>query len=232
MKRCVVPVWYLLPLLLLTTPFHSFAEERLLLNADFETADLSGWRVAGDVCVAPSFCAGQPTGRYWLAFSTNSWKHSPITLCGGSSVEGMESVLRSPYLSVPFRPDRIRIDFDVKFLTNENTSNDLGTDTFTARFLTTAGPIVIMSIDNSGVSPASRNLSISGDTSFHESPCNPNWRYETGLLHVSYYRAFNAKVASRMGKGPVALEFLLGNHYDPNFDSAAVIDNVQLRIYR
>lgn len=228
--RCFVRLLY--AFLLVAIPAVSFAEERLLLNADFETADLSGWRVAGDVCVAPSFCAGQPTGRYWLAFSTNSWKKDPITLCGGSSVEGMESALRSPYLSLPFRPDRIRIDFDVKFLTNENTATDLGTDTFMARFLTMAGPVVIMSIDNSGVSPASRNLSISGDTSFHESACNPNWRYETGLLHVSYYRSFREAVASRMAGGPVAIEFLLGNHYDTNFNSAAVIDNVKLRIYR
>jgi hypothetical protein len=221
-----------LGLLFFALPLTSFAEERLLLSADFETADLTGWRVAGDVCVASSFCAGQPSGRYWLAFSTNSWKGDPITLCGGSSVEGMESVLRSPYLSVPFRPARIRVDFDVKFLTNENTATDLGTDTFVARLLTMAGPVVIMSIDNSGVSPTSRNLSISGETSFHESACNPNWRYETGLLHVSYYRGFREAVASRMAAGPVAVEFLLGNHYDPNFDSAAVIDNVQLRIYR
>jgi len=216
--------------LLFTIP--SFAEERLILSADFENADLTGWRLGGDVCVAGSFCAGEPSGRYWLAFSTNSWKGDPTTLCGGSSVEGLESIVRSPNVPLPFRFNQIRIDFDVKFLTNENTTSDLGTDSFIARLLTMAGPVMIMSIDNSGASPASRNLSITGDAAFHESACNPNWKYETGLLHVSYYRTFHGAVSSRMAAGPLALEFVLGNHYDTNFDSAAVIDNVQLRIYR
>jgi len=220
---CLIALIFAIPL---------FAEERLLLSADFENADLTGWRFGGDVCVAGPFCAGQPSGRYWLAFSTNTWKGDPITLCGGSSVEGMESIVRSPYIPLPFRFNQIRIDFDVKFLTNENTTSDLGTDNFIARLLTVAGPVMIMSIDNSGASPGSRNLAITGDAAFHESACNPNWKYETGLLHVSYYRTFHGAVSSRMASGPLALEFVLGNHYDSNFDSAAVIDNVQLRIYR
>ena len=207
-----------------------FAASALLLNADFEDANLSGWRVSGDLCVAPSFCAGQPSGRYWVAFSTNSADHSPITMCGTSSLGGLQSVLRSPDLSLPFKPSRVRVDFKVKFMTNENTTTDLGTDLFIARLLTMSGPVVIAAIDDSGVSPPTKNLTIQGDAKFHESNCNPNWRYETGLLQVSYYRSFHDPVRSRIADGPVALEFSLSNHLDQNFDSAVVLDDVQLRV--
>jgi hypothetical protein len=208
------------------------AEESVLLDADFENADLTGWRVSGDLCVAPAFCAGQPSGKYWIAFSTNSQKGDPITLCGASSVEGMESILQSPYLPLPFAPSQVRVDFDVKFLTNENTTSDLGTDSFLVRLLTMSGPVVIANIDDGGTSPDTKNLKISGDARFHESGCTPTWRYETGMLHVSYYRTFHGEVKARIRSGPVALEFLLNNHFDQNFDSAVVIDNVRFSVFR
>jgi len=218
--------------LLLSLPVFCAEEGVLLLNADFEDADLSGWRIGGDLCVAPSFCAGQPSGRYWVAFSTNSSKGDPITMCGGSAVEGLETILRSPHLLLPFKPGRIRVDFTVKFLTNENTVSDLGTDSLVVRLLTKAGPVVIAAIDDSGAAPGSRNLVIQGDSTFHESSCNPTWKYETGLLHVSYYRAFHEPVLSKMASGPIALEFSLSNHFDQDFDSAVVLDDVRLRVYR
>src|SRR5215831_3138977 len=168
----------------------TFADGKLLLNATFDDADLSGWRTAGDLCVAPSFCAGEPSGRYWVAFSTNDAATDSITMCGSSSVGGIQSVLRTPDLPLPFKPSRIRIDFKVKFLTNETVGTHLGTDDFLVRLLTMAGPVAIASIDDSGASPDSKNLKIKGDATLHESNCNPNWKYETGLLQVSYYRTF------------------------------------------
>ena len=218
--------------LFLALPVFCADDGVLLLKADFEDADLSGWRIGGDLCVAPSFCAGQPTGRYWVAFSTNSSQGDPITMCGASSVEGLETILRSPQYPLPFKPGRIRVDFTVKFLTNENTTSDLGTDSFVARLLTKAGPVVIAAIDDSGAAPGSKNLVIQGDAAFHESDCNPTWKYETGVLHVSYYRAFHEPVVSRMATGPVALEFSLINHFDQDFDSAVVLDDIVLRVYR
>ena len=208
------------------------AEESVLLDADFDNADLTGWRVSGDLCVAPAFCAGQPSGKYWAAFSTNSQNGDPITLCGTSSVEGMESILQSPYIPLPFAPSQVRVEFDVKFLTNENTTSDLGTDSFLVRLLTMSGPVVIADIDDAGTSPDTKNLKISGDARFHQSDCAPTWRYETGMLHVSYYRGFHDPVKARIGTGPVALQFLLDNHFDQNFDSAVVVDNVRLRVFR
>ena len=123
------------------------------------TLYLAGWRIAGDVCVAPVFCAGEPSGRYWVALSTNDDKDT-LTMCGGSSLQGIQSVIRSPNLPVSFKPSRIRIDFKVKFLTNENTSTDLGTDLLTVRLLTMAGPVVVAAFDDSGASPGSKNLMI------------------------------------------------------------------------
>ena len=202
----------------------------LLLNAGFDDALLAGWRTAGDVCVAPVFCAGEPSGRYWVALSTNDDKDT-LTMCGGSSLQGIQSVIRSPNLPVSFKPSRIRVDFKVKFLTNENTSTDLGTDLLTVRLLTMAGPLVVAAFDDSGASPGSKNLIITGDDSFRESECSGNWKYETGLLQVSYYRTFRGSVRSRMGEGPMAIEFSLSNQFDSDFDSAAVIDDVQVRIY-
>ncbi len=218
--------------LFLALPVFCADNEVLLLNADFEDADLSGWRIGGDLCVAPSFCGGQPSGRYWVAFSTNSAKGDPITMCGASSVEGMETILRSPSFPLPFKPGRIRVDFTVKFLTNENTASDLGTDTFLVRLLTKAGPVVIAAIDDSGAAPESKNMVIQGDSSFHESACNPTWKYETGLLHISYFRAFHEPFLSGMAAGPMALEFSLSNHFDQDFDSAVVLDDIRLRVYR
>lgn len=203
----------------------------LLLNADFDSADLTGWRTAGDLCVAPAFCAGEPSGRYWVALSTNHSPDDSITMCGSSSVGGLQTILRTPDLLLPFKPSRIRVDFKVKFLTNENPFTDLGTDSFVVRLLTKAGPIVIASMDDSGASPGSRNLTVEGNSHFVESSCIPNWHYETGLLRVSYYRTFREPVVSKMASGPVALEFSLSNHYDQDFDSAVVLDDVQLRIY-
>jgi hypothetical protein len=221
-------------LILLTTgsvlPVSAESEGQLLLNATFDDADLTTWRVAGDVCVAPAFCAGEPSGRYWVALSTNDSKDTS-TMCGSTSLQGIQSVFRSPNLAVSFKPSRIRIDFKVKFLTNENTSTDLGTDLLTVRLLTMAGPLVIASFDDSGASPGSRNLTISGDDTFRNSECSVNWKNETGLLQVSYYRTFHGSVRSRMGEGPMALEFSLSNQFDSDFDSAAVIDDVQVRIY-
>jgi hypothetical protein len=211
-------------------PAFSESAGELLLNAGFDDANLTGWRTAGDVCVAPTFCAGEPSGRYWVALSTNDSKDGQ-TMCGGTSLNGIQSVVRSPNLPVSFKPSRIRIDFKVKFLTNENTSTDLGTDLLTVRLLTMAGPIVIASFDDSGASPGSKNLTISGDDTFRESACSGNWKSETGLLQVSYYRTFHGSVRSRMGEGPMALEFSLNNQFDNDFDSAAVIDDVQVRIY-
>ena len=152
-------------------------------------------------------------------------------MCGSSSIAGLQSTLRSPNLPLPFNPSWIRVDFKVKFLTNENTSTDLGTDSFFVRLLTVGGPVVIAALDDAGASPGSKNLVIRGDTKFHESRCNPTWRYETGLLQVSYYRAFREPFRSSMAGGPVALEFALSNHFDRDFDSAVVIDDVQFRIY-
>jgi len=209
----------------------AIADGRLLLNATFDDADLSGWRTAGDLCVAPAFCAGEPSGRYWVAFSTNEASADSITMCGSSSVGGIQSVLRTPDLPLPFKPSRIRIDFKVKFLTNENTGTDLGTDDFLVRLLTMAGPVAIASIDDSGASPDSKNLKIKGDATLRESNCNPNWKYETGLLQVSYYRTFREPVPSKMATGPIALEFSLNNGFDQNFDSAVVLDDVQIRVY-
>src|SRR5688572_19558343 len=93
---------------LLTVPL--FASEQLLLNATFDDADLQGWRVAGDLCVAPSFCAGKPIGKYWVAFSTND-EEDPITMCGSSSQGGISTVFRSPDLPFQGSPSRIRVDF-------------------------------------------------------------------------------------------------------------------------
>ncbi len=218
--------------LLLSLPVFGAEDGVLLLDANFENADLSGWRISGDLCVAPSFCAGQPSGRYWVAFSTNNSQGDPITMCGASSLEGLETIFRSPQLPLPFKPGRIRVDFTVKFLTNENTSSDLGTDSFVVRLLTKAGPVVIAAIDDSGAAPGSKNLMIQGESGFHESFCNPTWKYETGYLHVSYYRAFHEPVLSKMASGPIALEFSLSNHFDKDFDSAVVLDDVRLRVYR
>jgi len=193
-------------------------------------ADLAGWRTSGDLCVAPSFCAGTPSGRYWVAFSTNN-AADPITMCGSNSAGGLQSILRSPDLLFPFEPSQIRIDFQVKFLTNENTATDLGTDLFLVRLLTLAGPVVIAAFDDSGAAPGSKNLTVAGDSRFRPSNCNPTWRYETDVLQVSYYRTFHGSISQLMASGPVALEFSLQNHFDTDFDSAVVLDEVQLRVY-
>lgn len=208
-----------------------FCEEALLLNANFDDADLTGWKLAGDLCVAPSFCAGEPQGKYWVAFSTNN-EQDPITMCGSNSVGGVESVLRTPYLALPENASRIRVDFKIKFLTNENTSTDLGNDSFVVQLLTMAGPVILAAFDDSGAAPDSRNFTVRGDTTFRESRCSPTWKYETGLLQVSYYRSFREPFRSRMTSGPVAVEFSLSNHFDKDFDSAVVIDDVQVRAYR
>jgi hypothetical protein len=204
-----------------------FAEERVLLNATFDDADLTGWKLAGDLCVAPAFCAGQPDGKYWVAFSTNSDEDS-ITMCGSTSVGGMESILRTPYMALKKGETRIRVDFKVKFLTNENSGTDVGNDSFIVRLVTLAGPIVIGAFDNSGVAPDSKNLIIRGESRFHPSPCASNWKYETGMLQVSYYRSFREPFLSQMVAGPVALEFALMNQFDKDFDSAVVIDDVHV----
>ncbi len=206
-------------------------EGRLLLDADFDGADLTGWKVSGDLCVAPSFCGGEAPGRYWVALSTNN-SEDPLTMCGSNSVGGVSTVLRSPAMALPWTASQIRIEFKVKFFTSENTATDLGTDSFVVRLVTSAGPVVFAAFDDSGASPDSKNLTIKGDATFRESRCNPTWKYETGLLHVSYYRAFREPFRSRMASGPIAVEFALSNHFDANFDSAAVIDDVQLTVYR
>jgi hypothetical protein len=223
------PASILILTLLLTFPL--FAEERLLLSANFDDADLTGWKTAGDLCVAPSFCAGEPAGKYWVAFSTNN-EEDPITMCGSNSVGGVESVLRTPDLAIPANFSRIRVDFKIKFLTNENTATDLGNDSFIVRLVTSAGPVILAAFDDSGAAPDSRNLTVRGDTKFHESKCSPTWKYETGLLQVSYYRSFREPFLTQMTSGSVALEFSLSNHFDKNFDSAVVIDDVQIRAYR
>lgn len=225
-------VLFCLVIVITVTP-HIFgrSKESVLLNADFDQADLTGWRLAGDVCVTSAFCGGTPTGRYWVALSTNHAEKDSITMCGASSVGGLETIVRSPNLPLPFKPVRIRIEFNVKFLTNENTSTDLGTDTLTVRLLTMAGPVHIASIDDSGASPGSKNLVIHGESSFRESACLTQWRQETGMLHVSYYRTFREPVRTKMAAGPMAIEFALTNNFDTDFDSAAVLDDVQIRVY-
>ena len=216
-------------LLLLALPL--FSEDGLLLNATFDDADLTGWKLAGDLCVAPAFCGGEPAGKYWVAFSTNS-ELDPITMCGSNSVGGIESVLRTPYLALRSNASRIRVDFKIKFLTNESTNTDLGNDSFIVRLLTVTGPVILAAFDDSGAAPDSRNLTVRGDTAFRESRCSPTWKYETGLLQVSYYRSFREPFRSKMVSGPVAVEFALSNHFDKDFDSAVVIDDVQVRAYR
>lgn len=229
-----MPRRFQLLLLLLMAPtllFGASPKGKLILKANFDDANLSGWRTAGDLCVAPAFCAGTPPGKYWVAMSTNNGDNDSMTLCGASSVGGVETVLRSPELSLPFKARAIQIDFKVKFLTNENTSSDLGNDNLTVRFLTTTGPVVIAAFDDSGASPETRNLTITGDTTFKESECQQNWKYETGLLQVSYYRLFHEPFVTQMSEGPVALEFALDNQFDQDFDSAVVIDDVQIRVF-
>lgn len=211
-----------------------FAAQRsaVLLDADFNNADLSGWRTSGDLCVAPAFCAGEPDGRYWVAMSTNNSSTDSMTLCGYSSVGGLQSVLRSPDLPLPFAPARIHVEFKVKFLTNENTITDLGTDDLTVRLLTMAGPVVITSLDDSGASPGTKNLVTRGDVAFHDSDCSTNWRYETGMLEITYDRTFRESVRKRMFDGPLAIEFSLANQFDTDFDSAVVLDDVRVQVFR
>ena len=219
-------------ILSLLIPSFIFARSgTVLLKADFDDGSLEGWRTAGDLCVTPEFCAGRPSGRYWVAFSTNSTDHDSITMCGSSAVQGMQSILRSPEMLLPFKTSRIRVEFSVKFMTNESTSSNLGSDNFTARLLTVTGPIVIASIDNSGASPASKNLTIQGDTTFHESGCAQNWKFETGMLRVSYDRTYRSDFVSKMADGPIALEFELTNEFDQEFSSAVVLDDVRVTIY-
>jgi hypothetical protein len=208
------------------------AREAKLLNATFDNADLAGWRTSGDLCVAPAFCAGEPSGRYWVAMSTNNAASDQMTLCGFSSLGGLQSALRSPDLPLPFEPSRIRVQFKVKFLTNENPTTDLGTDALTVRLLTMAGPIVITSLDDSGPSPGSKNLVVHGDAAFRESSCASNWRYETGMLEITYGRTFRASVGKKMGEGPMAIEFSLANQFDTDFDSAVVLDDVRVQVFR
>ena len=206
--------------------------DAVLLNATFDDPDLSGWRTSGDICVAPAFCAGEPSGRYWIAMSTNNPDSDAMTLCGNSSLGGLQSILRSPDLPLPFIPSRIRVEFKVKFLTNENPATDLGTDAFTARLLTLAGPVVIASVDDSGPSPGTKNLVIRGDAAFRESACDSNWRYETGMLEITYDRTFREPVRKRMAEGPIAIEFSLANQFDVDFDSAVVLDDVRVQVFR
>jgi hypothetical protein len=217
----------------LTVTPHLFGKSResILLNADFDQADMTGWRLSGDACVTTAFCAGRPSSRYWVALSTNSADKDSITMCGASSVGGLQTILRSPDIPLPFKPQRIRVEFNVKFLTNENTATDLGTDTLTIRLLTMAGPVHIASIDDSGASPGSKNLVIRGDSTFRDSECHSQWKHETDMLHVSYYRTFREPVRTMMAAGPMAIEFALTNNFDSDFDSAAVLDNVQIRVY-
>ncbi len=204
-----------------------FAAEHVLLNSTFDDADLTGWKMAGDVCVAPPFCAGEPEGKYWVAFSTNNEEDS-ITMCGSNSVGGVQSILRTPYLAIAKGDSQIRVDFKIKFLTNENTTTDVGNDSFMVRLVTLAGPVVVAAFDSSGASPDSKNLTVQGDSKFHPSACASNWKYETGMLQVSYYRSFREPFLSRMASGPVAVEFALSNQFDKNFDSAVVIDDVHV----
>jgi hypothetical protein len=204
-----------------------YAHERELLNATFDDADLTGWKMAGDLCVTSSFCAGNADGKYWVALSTNSDEDS-ITMCGSSSVGGVESILRTPYMALTKDESQIRVEFKIKFLTNENTGTDIGNDSFVVRLLTVGGPVVVAAFDNSGAAPDSMNFVVRGDTSFHQSMCASNWKYETGMLQVSYYRLFREPFRSRMISGPVALEFALNNNFDKDFDSAVVIDDVRL----
>ncbi|HSP07899.1 MAG TPA: hypothetical protein VLR94_12030 [Acidobacteriota bacterium] len=206
------------------------SREAVLLNATFDDADLSGWRTVGDLCVAPAFCAGQPSGQYWIAMSTNSSSDS-TTLCGFSSLGGVQTILRSPDLPLPFAPARIRVQFKVKFLTNENPTSDLGTDAFNVRLLTMAGPIVITSVDDSGPSPETKNLVVRGDPAFKESDCSSNWRFETGMLEISYDRTFRESVQKKMAEGPIAIEFSLANQFDTDFDSAIVLDDVRVQVF-
>jgi hypothetical protein len=220
----------ILLLFLLLTAMNADAEERLLLNANFDDADLTGWKIAGDLCIAPSFCAGEASGRYCVALSTNNEDDS-ITMCGTNSVAGLETVLRSPNLVLSGKPSRIRVDFKVKFLTNESTSSDLGNDSLIVRLLTVAGPVILAAFDDSGAAPDSKNLVVRGDTHFQESKCSPTWKFETGLLQVSYYRSFRDPFRSSIATGPISLEFALSNHFDKDFDSAVVIDDVQVRVY-
>ena len=216
-------------LILVTSTGGVFAEEQLLLNATFDDADLHGWKIAGDLCVAPAFCGGEPFGKYWLALSTNNDK-DPITMCGSNSVAGLQTVLRSPDLAFRGKPSRIRVNFKIKFLTNENTDTDLGNDSLSVTVLTSAGPIVIAAFDDSGASPGSTNLTIEGDPNFRESRCSPTWKSETGVLQVSYYRTFREPFRSLMAAGPIAIEFLLNNRFDTDFDSAVILDDIQLRV--
>ena len=230
MKR--VTVAFLGLLVCCSTVASSAGREAILLNATFDDATLTAWRTAGDLCVAPAFCAGEPSGQYWVAMSTNNSASDSITMCGFSSVGGIQSALRSPDLPLPFKPARIRVEFKVKFLTNENPTTDLGTDSLVIRLLTMAGPVVIAALDDSGASPGSKNLGITGDPAFRESNCSVNWRYETGMLEVVYDRTFRDDVRSKMAEGPMAIEFSLANQFDADFDSAVVLDDVQVRVYR
>jgi hypothetical protein len=227
MKRAAIVCFLLMAGVVFAGP-----RDAVLLNADFENADLTGWRTSGDLCVAPAFCAGQPTGRYWIAMSTNNSDLDGMTLCGFSSLGGVQSTLRSSDLPLPFAPARIRVRFKVKFLTNENPTTDLGTDALTVRLLTMAGPVVITSLDDSGPSPESKNLSVRGDSGFRESSCSSNWRSETGMLEITYDRTFRQSVRNKMAEGPIAIEFSLANQFDTNYDSAVVLDDVQVQVFR
>lgn len=211
----------------------AFADSRdaVLLDATFDNADMGGWRTSGDLCVAPAFCAGRPSGQYWVAMSTNSTGDA-MTMCGFSSLGGVQSILRSADLPLPFVPARFRVQFKVKFLTNENPTTDLGTDALTVRLLTMAGPVVITSIDDSGPSPGSKNLVVRGDTAFRDSECSSNWRYETGMLEITYDRTFRESVRKKMSEGPIAIEFSLANQFDTDFDSAVVLDDVRVQVFR
>jgi hypothetical protein len=52
------------------------------------------------------------------------------------------------------------------------------------------------------------------------------------MLEIVYDRTFRLSDRKRMAEGPMAIEFSLANQFDMDFDSAVVLDDVRIRIFR
>lgn len=203
-------------------------------NAGFEAGDLSGWQFhAGstDVAIVPKnppdacFQPDMPSeGNFMACLSTG-------TFFGAASNGGVRSDLTSDAITFSFRPDTIKITFDVDFQSEEPVQSIGHNDAFEARLVTLAGSFPIVQIDTFGRTTPGRGLRVEGfnDLQGTQPGCGIVG-IRTGRLRVTWTKPLDPVLRATISRGPVFVEFSISNQGDAQDTSIACVDDVQVRV--
>lgn len=219
-------------------PSQGMAQPIFFCNGDFEYGDLSCWSGTGDIGVADF----NVISGYYSAFMTTAPGNlngfvPEVQLSGSPAVNDMCSWIESG-MALPVNvPQAVNVSFKVRYKTDETPWNTGCTDPFEVKLVTPGGSIELVDISTDGITPGPgatvRNMTTN---TFIRPPVLPPFTCEEPDSVIAQNGLFACEtpvfeVKKRLTYSscePVWVRLNICDRCDPDVDSAAFIDDVQI----